>query len=162
MERHYSIMKCQHTEHEFIKKFMLDLREADRRELAAVCNGMFGKEISESVENSEEAYTVIDEEGIPLAIFGIVAVEGREGRMIWCLGTNALDRYKRPFVHESRGIMMHWLARHHVLYNCVGEFNKKSIRWLKWLGAEFSGPFLVGKKNEPFLYFEIKGADTSV
>lgn len=162
VERLYSIVACQGEEHNFIKEFLLDLREADRRELAAVCDGMFGKEIAESIKNSAEAYKVIGGAGVPLAVFGIVLVEGRAGRMIWCLGTNALEPYKWPFIRESRSIVMDWKQKHRRLYNCVGAFNEKSIRWLKWLGAEFSEPFPVGEKNEKFVYFEIKGDEEHV
>lgn len=75
----------------------------------------------------------------PVWAYGIhtVNVEGL-GYCIWFLGTDAVDHNKRYFLTESKRIIRKWQREYGQLWNMVSQENTRAIRWLRWLGAEFS------------------------
>lgn len=118
-------------------------------------------EIRESIEMSDECWIGVDRRNRDLiAVWGIREVEGRRGRLIWCLGTYLMDKYWMSFASESRKIIKRWAGRYGVLYNAVGAFNKDSIRWLEWCGAKFDEQVPIG--IEYFLPFRIEGGKKNV
>ena len=153
--KYYKIERCKNDEHEFIQKFVMNLRESDRMELDAVSNKMYGQEISDSIKNSAEAYKVTGEKGEPLVLYGAVKMKNRSGALIWCLATDDIMHYKRELVKVSAAILKIWVKRYGRLYNCVAEFNARAIRWLEHNGAKFEPSMPLGKHHEGFLYFQI-------
>ena len=151
MVQGYKIERCRKREPEFIDRFIRDIRPEDSRELSVI-TGDFRQELTESLENSEDAFKVTEPDGTPLVLFGNFPQEN--GRLIWCVGTKAMRRHERSFTRVSRKIILRWAEMYWRLYNCVACFNDPSIRWLTWLGAEFTQPFSVN--GELFMRFEIR------
>lgn len=74
-----------------------------------------------------------------IACWGLVTLVGQEKNtnIIWALGTNEIERFRKSFVKESDKIIKRWLDLYGELTNTIATKNKKSIAWLKRLGAEF-------------------------
>lgn len=142
------------SEWEWLEAFEKNLRTADRRELIAVHKNAFAA-IAQSVTTSEEAYRVTGAKGEPLVLYGKCAPENLPGRLIWCMATANLATYEREFARVSKKILQEWAAKHGLLWNAVGEFNEAAKRWLKWCGAEFGSPLIMG--GEMFVRFYIRG-----
>lgn len=149
----YVIKQCKKDETEFIKQFMQDIRKADLDELLSLTGNNPEREIIESVSNSIKAYKGTSADNKPLVLYGITKVQNVAGFMIWCVGTNELARYEKSFIKVSHAILKTWLKKYKRLYNFTSVKNKKSIKWLRWLGATFSEPFSAGEKKEKFIYF---------
>lgn len=75
-----------------------------------------------------------------IACWGLVTLVGQEKNtyIIWALGTNEIERFRKSFVQESDRIIKRWLDFYGELTNTIAAKNKKAIAWLKRLGAEFS------------------------
>jgi hypothetical protein len=74
--------------------------------------------------------------------------------IIWALGTDEMNHYRKSFVKESKAIIDRWVELYGCLENTVACFNKRAIRWLKWVGAEFDEPYKIGKTD--YVNFRIK------
>jgi hypothetical protein len=68
----------------------------------------------------------------------VAAINGTNIGSAWLLGTRRLPRIKKFFLKHSRERMMDLLDGFDYLTNYVMRSNKLSIKWLEWLGAEFS------------------------
>lgn len=132
-----------------------NLRDADSREISAwTCD--VAREVRESIFMSDEAWAARENRsGALIAVWGKREIQGKPGRLIWCLGTEKVKRHFLPFALESRAILKRWARKYGRLYNAVGAFNKDALKWLAWCGAEFLEPFEL--KGEKFYPFEIKG-----
>lgn len=137
----------------FLDAFEGNIRPNDRKELLAV-NTTVKKELSESITGSEECYAVTTDTKEPLALFGRKKIEDYPGNLIWCVGTNRLREFWFPFIRESRKVLREWAHKHGVLYNAVGSFNTEAMRWLSWLGADFTSTVEIG--GEDFFCFELR------
>lgn len=130
------------------------LREEDKREIAAYTNDG-RKEVIDSLYMSDECWAAFTKQKRELIVaWGIRRVQGRSGRLIWCLGTYRMRDYWFPFSGQSRKLLWKWRRRYKVLYNAVALFNTQAIRWLEWCGATFQEPIDVA--GEIFLPFEIR------
>lgn len=151
------IKKCTDNETDFINEFASDIRQADYNELTSLVGNDIKKELAESIANSMYSYKAMNEKNKPIALYGITKVQGVNGYLIWCVGTNEFKNYEKTFVKLSRQIIKIWLKKYKLLYNFVSIKNRASRKWLEWLGAEFEHPFTAGIKNEKFIYFILKG-----
>ncbi len=123
------------------------LRKSDRAEMAAMGYDDLIEALDSSLVREDVSFVVRDGSRV-LCIFGLSAeVHPQHGRGIWLLGTEALEGYKKEFLYHSRLIVDSWVKNFGQLYNMVDVRNKKAIRWLTWLGAEFSVPFSVGESE---------------
>lgn len=135
--------------------FAAHLRAADVREVTAYGDGSAARQVVLSQENSEGCWMVYDSASRPIVFFGRVKPKEGRGRLIWCLATDGMKAYEREFARRSRRILEEWATQYGILFNAVGTFNEAAIRWLKWCGAVFYDPFLVG--GEEFIRFYILG-----
>ena len=112
--------------------------------------------INESVRASAQAWTFCYG-NIPLCVFGDVS-DKCGGAVIWELGVDEIRQHKKAFMQKSRHVIDIFLKRYEYLTNVVCMDNKESVRWLKWLGAEFEEETatLMGK---PFSRFYIERSD---
>lgn len=149
----FKITKCGKDEDKFIKEFVSDLREADKKEMATFVDNPL-LEITESVNASFEAYKVETVGSKPLALFGVTAVPEQKGYLIWCVGTDELRKYRKSFVKISKNVLKKWLTEYKLLFNFVSLENKNAVDWLKWLGAKFEKPFKI--KNKDYMYFTLR------
>lgn len=132
-----------------------NLRDVDSREILAWTWDV-AREVRESIFMSEEAWAVREKRsGALIAVWGKREIQGKPGRLIWCLGTEKVKRHFLPFALESRVILKRWGRKYGRLYNAVGAFNEDALKWLAWCGAEFLEPFEL--EGEKFYPFEIKG-----
>lgn len=137
------------------KELAADIRDVDRREILAATEDVY-QEILASMQLSDMCYTGrARKDNKLIAVWGIRKIDGRGGRLIWCLGTLKLEKFWLSFADKSKKIVTDWAEKYGVLFNAVGSFNKNSIRWLKWCGADFGKSVSVGK--EKFIPFYIKG-----
>lgn len=120
------------------KAFTGRLRADDLDELS-----IFGyKSVQDCMEYgfmaSQECYTILYK-GIPCAIYGIVPTTliGSSAN-IWLLGTPDMCHIKKTFMKLSRLCIGEWLNKYPVLWNIVPTSYTKSLRWLKWLGANIN------------------------
>lgn len=145
--------KCGKDEEEFIKEFVSDLRDADKKEMATFVDNPL-LEITESINASIEAYKAQTLDNKPLALFGVTAVSETKGFLIWCVGTNELSKYRKSFVKISKNVLKKWLTEYKLLFNFVSLENKNAVNWLKWLGAKFEKPFKI--KNKEYIFFTLR------
>jgi hypothetical protein len=77
---------------------------------------------------------VIDDE--PVGIYGFLA----NARVIWMVATERLRERPLQFIREARETLGRWaVSARGPLWNFVDSRNALHIRWLKWMGAVFSG-----------------------
>lgn len=148
------ILLIRYSRAEDASELVYSLREADVQELQHVGIHTPLEALQDGFRESDECFTV-EYAGRPIAMFGVVKhpYELFSG-CIWLLGSDRLMDFKREIVRQSKG----WVDYFHSLYprlgNIVWEGNTKHIRWLKWLGFEFSEPIPgIGPMNGTFFHF---------
>lgn len=68
----------------------------------------------------------------------------------WSVFTTAIDKHPIRFLKECKT----WISRYDMpMMNVVDERNKKTQKWLKWLGFTLSEPEPFGINGEPFRYY---------
>ena len=115
-----------------------NLRQADRNEIAASVGltdeTVQGWVLLEMVRISAGAWNILDD-GEAVAVLGV----SNEG-LIWMVGTPKLIRQRREFLRGSKRFLKALKDLGFTrIFNHVDERNTTHIRWLKWLGASFSG-----------------------
>ena len=74
-----------------------------------------------------------------MCCWGLQIIDGQDKMtyIIWALGTDELERFKKTFVKDAKEILDRWMDYYGELTNTVAVCNIKSIRWLKSMGAKF-------------------------
>ena len=114
-----------------------DLREDDMLEILGL-NNHPRDAVYMSYSCSSKCYSVKDEMNNLYCSFGVAPIKGTNIGSAWLLGTRRLPKIKKFFLKHSRERMMDLLDGFDYLTNYVMRSNKLSIKWLEWLGAEFS------------------------
>lgn len=143
-----------------IRDLEKNIRDIDRREIEGLgFSTRQGVEIS--IYETCPVYVARTAEGGRLiACWGLQVLEfkGKEkttySYIIWALGTDELTHHKKDFIKESTALINRWVELYGTLENTVATFNKNAIRWLKWLGAEFSEPHKIN--GTEYVNFKIK------
>lgn len=153
MTAKYSITMYCPSDGEYIAEHM---REMDVFECRATGFATPLEAITASVKASNKVWTFCYG-GIPLCVFGIVP-DSCGGSGIWELGVDAIRQHKKAFLQKSRQVIDGFLKDYSYLTNVVCMENYESVRWLKWLGAEFQEEtaMLMGK---PFSRFYIERSE---
>lgn len=112
--------------------------------------------INDGVEKSSQVWTFCYG-NLPLCVFGAVP-DSVGGAVFWLLGTKDIRHHKRAFMMASKKYRDIYLNRYRYLTNVVCMENHESVRWLKWLGAEFQDDtaIIMGK---PFQRFYLERSD---
>lgn len=71
----------------------------------------------------------------------------------WMLTTDKMELHKRILMEGSIDVVNEMKRHFNHLENYVYVENKRSVRWLKWLGFEFDEPEPHGKYQQPFMRF---------
>ena len=111
-----------------------DMREEDMME----CIGLMHHPkdaVNLSFETSSKCYSLRDNDGLYCS-FGVVPNDNVG--VVWLLGTRRLATAKKYFVKHSQKWVDELMIGFDYLTNMVMTTNALSMRWLKWLGAEFN------------------------
>ena len=121
----------------------------------------FGKKPKEALMSSFEhdmaTLTVVDKSNKPLAMFGV----GEDEAMpyIWMLGTKEFPKVARRDLVKHSKLWISELLK--ITGGAAGNFvhcyNRPAVRWLEWLGADFTHQFTI--KGEPFYQFILINKD---
>lgn len=133
------------------------LRDADRQEVEAFTGRSPLAALSMSFRRSMWCWTVMID-GKPEAMLGLGAVNilGSVGSP-WLVGSDAITADRVLFARRSIEWRDAWLSKFSTLRNFIDCRNRASIEWLRWLGATFSPPVVIGGKN--FMIFEMRATD---
>jgi len=133
------------------------MRKADRDEVWAASNKTPSEALWFSYGRSELRMTALMD-GKPELMFGVgdLNVLTKAGAP-WLLGTKALEKNYIGFLRHSVEWRDHCRERYSVLRNFVDVRNKASVRWLRWLGFELTGPF--DMNGHDFYFFEMRSKD---
>jgi hypothetical protein len=134
---------------DYLAKYM---RWADKREIYA-SNHLSPKEaLRIGFEKSIYCRTV--ENGNPIMMFGVCPISFFDkSAKVWMLGTNDISKISIRFLRGCRHYIDEMLNIYPALYNYVDVRNKKSVKWLEFLGAEFDAPAPYGKEGFNFMRF---------
>lgn len=135
---------------------LTNMRAADWDEVQAATGDvehalLFGAKTSNWVEAC-----IID--GQLACVFGLAPLQGLLGRQAapWMLGTPVIDKNQRVLLTHSRRYLERMRSEYPHLLNCVDARNKKSVRWLRWLGFTLHPAAPYGEAQLPFHLFEMK------
>ncbi|MBT61162.1 MAG: hypothetical protein CMA63_06410 [Euryarchaeota archaeon] len=120
---------------EHIAAIAENLRPMDAIEIACM-GGDPAEALSRGIEESHCALTVLDDDDVPIAMFGVNAC-GNHMHSIWCLGTPGVEENLRDWIRYSRKYVNSISAPFGVTFNFVHHENEKAIRWLRFCGAQF-------------------------
>lgn len=131
-----------------------NLRQSDLDEIDAMSGRLPLAALSYSYRRASVCMVAIID-GKPEAIWGAGDLNILTGTgSPWMVCSDKATKDLRAFLKFSR----HWCdqlsGRYLVLRNMVHCRNTNSIRWLKWLGFEFSKPFEV--RGHEFMIFEMR------
>lgn len=93
----------------------------------------------------------------PIAMFGLIpdSLLSDEANL-WFLGSEKISKCPKSFLKACRVFIDSMLQMFPKLYNYVDARYEKSIRWLKWCGADVYGPQSFGVEKMPFHYLVFK------
>lgn len=148
-----------HEKHKDVLKCLADnMREIELFEARSIGFNDPQEAVNVSFEMAAIAYIVKTKDGDVLCGFGISQLASDDyGSAIWLIGTPKMDEYQHELVLHSKVVVNAWKEKYKRLFNILSVENKKSIRWLASLGAEFSEEIDVG--GHPFKIFTIKSGD---
>jgi hypothetical protein len=128
------------------------LRESDVKEIWASHHHTPEEGLKLCVENSIMCFTI--ENGRPIGIFGISPTNllGDQAS-IFLLSTDDLKKIEKRFLRNCRKFIDYMLSHYPYLDNYVHAENKKSIEWLKFLGATVEEAVPYGISKEMFHHF---------
>jgi hypothetical protein len=113
------------------------LRKADLQEIQALLGEDPLTVLERGIASSEPGYTIVDENGSPLALFGVVPDAERSSYgLIWLLGSRGLLSHSFSFLRQCRAWVELLQERYAVLWNCVDARNETHLRWLEWCGFQ--------------------------
>jgi len=132
-------------------------READIKELYAAAYETPIEVMTKGLRMCDDVKVLIVKD-IPVCMWGVWTESLMTGRgQPWMIGTHYLDRYPKKFIQECKPQLMEIFDKYVILSNYVDARNKKSIRWLKWLGFDISDqPVNYGIECIPFYKFEMR------
>lgn len=141
---------------EHLVPVIVGMRKADVDEVWAAVHHTPAEAVEYCVENSTFRKTIMLGED-PIAVYGIVPASSLSDIGIpWLLGTERMKEIRIQFVKETRQYVQDMLLEFPHLVNYVDVRNKMSIRWLKFLGFEFSEAEPFGMEGLPFHKFEMR------
>lgn len=155
-----SMVKKYADKKKLIGELTEEMREVDRLELEGMgFSSLQGAEFS--IMATSPVYVARSNAGKLIACWGLEVLDFKRkdnshsySYVIWALGTDELKHFEKSFVKESSAYIKKWVELYGCLQNTVATFNKRAIKWLKWLGAEFSAPYKIGKTE--YVNFKIE------
>lgn len=131
------------------------LREADRREVAALGFDPPGKAVLASFYSSDVAFTgLID--GDPSMMFGVAAPLWSGTGLVWALGTDHCTKHPKEMLLYGKKKVMELLELCPVLENYCDARYTAAHRWLEHIGFTLSEPVPHGRNGELFRKLSIR------
>lgn len=145
------------TTHDDVEFIAANIRIEDCREVEALGHTPYGALVFGWIE-SKVCYTLVDPEGVPVAILGVVETEYNKVGSIWLLGTTGIEKFGYRFLRYSKQVLQDLYAKtgHELFFNMTHKDNVVHHKWLKWLGFKFLRRVNIG--NSGFIEFaRLKG-----
>lgn len=134
-----------------------DVRQSDLDEIEGALHVPIKKALIDGITGSRKASKIVVN-GQVVAVFG--DADHADGIGVpWLISTVHVERYPKSFLSVCKMEVADMLTRHKVLLNFVDCRNTAAIRWLKWLGFEFSDAEPYGVSGELFYPFTKGGAN---
>jgi hypothetical protein len=132
-----------------------NIRDEDTAEINAM-GGMTAREALDSTPNLDENAWVWEKNGKVMCIFGVNPIEelDRTGA-IWLLGTKYFDDHHMVFAAACSSVFEELIKDYKMVFNYVYAENKKSIKWLEWLGFKVRDAQPIGINGANFHRFEM-------
>lgn len=129
------------------------IRQADRDEITEALGIPMLEALRQCATGCCKASKIVAE-GEVVAVFGdaVHSVLGQIG-VPWLISTVHVERHPKAFLQVCKPEVAEMLTRHRELVNFVDVRNTTAIRWLKWLGFEFSEPVPYGRHGFLFHQF---------
>jgi hypothetical protein len=132
-----------------------NIRDEDAAEVAAF-DGDSVRDILEMTPDLEKNAWVWERGGQVHAIFGVNPVKEHDGvGVIWMLATKSFDDHFMAFAAACKVVVDVMIEGYKYTYNYVSVENKKSIKWLKWLGFDVRNSEPIGINGAQFHRFEM-------
>lgn len=144
---------------EDVEFIIANIRDEDVVEVAEF-GGDSIREILSSTPDLDKNAWVWEREGQVHAIFGVNPVEDLDKvGVIWMLATKTFDDHFMAFAAACKVVVDVMISGYDYTYNYVSVKNKKSIRWLRWLGFDVRNPEPIGMNGAQFHRFEMWNKD---
>lgn len=138
-----------------INDLIFNMHKEDRDSIKALGGLSIEESVKRSIETSEEVFVALADETV-LVLGGVSKGSLLSPcKFIWMLGTNEIVKYPRQFLRASKDFIDAKVEEHGHLINYVHEKNKRSIKWLKWLGFKVHESHLKGINGDLFHQVEI-------
>lgn len=137
-------------------QYMIEnIRQEDIVEMEALDGTDVQQALSETPDLDQNAY-VWEKDGKVMCMFGVNPLKEHDGvGVIWMLATEFFDEHFMIFAHGCKDVVKDMIDKYEYVFNYVYCENKKSIRWLKWLGFDIKDPEPIGHKGANFHRFEM-------
>lgn len=140
---------------EDIEFIIQNIRDEDVEEVNAMGGGTV-RDALMSTDNLETNSWVWERDGQVHAIFGVNPVPDREGiGVVWMLATKSFDDHLFAFTAACRAVVQQMVKGYDYVFNYVYEENRKSIKWLEWLGFTIRDAEGIGIDGAKFHRFEM-------
>ena len=90
-----------------------------------------------SVKAADKAFSVTTLDDDLICVFGVTKTHVDSVGCAWMLGTDRIRSIRRDFIRNCGEWANEMMGDYRCLINVVSVSNKISMRWLKWMGAEF-------------------------
>lgn len=127
------------------------LRKEDLEEIKAGTDEDPMKVLIEGILISNPAFSFFSPKGKLGGIFGVVPSENPRCGRVWLLGTKEIERYPLLFIKHSKKILKELYKTYDILENFVHENNALHIKWLRYMGFQFTSKVQIN--NSFFWHF---------
>lgn len=106
--------------------------------------------IEQPLDNFNNCYSIVDEEGNVFAIGGVEIIKDLQGA-VWMLCTNRVEQHKTTFLRFTKNLLKDYMNYFTYLTNKAWLGNKLHIDWLSWMGVVWGDKTPDGKWH--YFYF---------
>lgn len=140
---------------EDVEFVIANIRKEDAKEVAAF-DGDNVRDILETTPDLEHNAWVWERQGKVHAIFGVNPIKDHDKvGIIWMLATESFDEHFMAFAAACRVVVDEMIKGYKYVFNFVYVENRKSIKWLKWLGFDVRAAEPIGVNGAKFHRFEM-------
>jgi hypothetical protein len=139
------------AKHEHVEPIAAKMRQSDIDEITASTGNSPFTALSIGAAESQLCWTML-KDGEPVMMFGCKYAPELAGdiAVIWMLATDEAEQCKKALTIDAVRYVDIMHCHYPRLFNLVDARNKKTIRWLEWLGFEMLPPIIYGKAEIPF------------